>query len=555
MNRAHPIYAILFGLLGLMASCASGVSDVRFKSQPIVTTVADHDHVDAAPRNRPFLMTMYRIDSVAGSLDDGLGVEGKSRAQDVNALGEVPDSTWFTNRMGVREVSLEEIRKGPRVDAGPMGAKPWTVVSTKVGGLAPGIQFIDAAGVRYLLKFDRPGLPDLDTGADVVVQRLLWAFGYHTPADDVVYFARDELILAEDAEVKDLFGNERPMTEQDLDEILGGRDGPVDGKYRGLTSRFLDGKPLGGYRRDGVRDDDPNDTIPHQHRRSVRGQVVPFAWLGHTDVKVDNTLDMFVETDEGNHVRHYLVDFGNALGVWAFATPLPWSGFKHAVDVEYGTYSLFTLGLWTRPWEKVPDASPGIPGVGWFESNEYAPDLFKSNQYYTPYRYTDRFDAFWAAAIMMQFTPAQIEAAVESADYRDPRASEYLTRTLIERQRKTGRFWFAQVNPLDRFRVTGDRLCFSDLWITYAFGEASTTSYALEAFDRRGRRKAWARQVAAGEHGEACVDELPQSGGPDGYTIIKLVTHRGSRSLEPVELHLARTEPEAGLQPIGVWRR
>src|SRR5688572_22004822 len=43
------------------------------------------------------------------------------RAVNLNTLDEVPDSTWFTNRIGVRDLSREELLRGPnkfeRLDA------------------------------------------------------------------------------------------------------------------------------------------------------------------------------------------------------------------------------------------------------------------------------------------------------------------------------------------------------------------------------------------------------------------------------------------------------
>src|SRR3990170_8352987 len=35
------------------------------------------------------------------------------RAQNINTLGEVPDSSWFTNRIGRREMTVEEMVRGP----------------------------------------------------------------------------------------------------------------------------------------------------------------------------------------------------------------------------------------------------------------------------------------------------------------------------------------------------------------------------------------------------------------------------------------------------------
>ena len=59
-------------------------------------------------------------------------------AVNVNTLDEVPDSSWFTNRIGVRDLPLAEIARGPnkfeRLDA-----VDWVVVRGKgPGGFHPG---------------------------------------------------------------------------------------------------------------------------------------------------------------------------------------------------------------------------------------------------------------------------------------------------------------------------------------------------------------------------------------------------------------------------------
>jgi len=206
----------------------------------------------------------------------------------------VPDSTWFTNRIGVRELSPAEVRRGPAAGQGPDRSAPWRILGTKAGGSSVGFQIVDARGVRYILKFDELGIPEMETGADVIAQRLLWAAGYNVPEDNVVRFGRDQLVLADDAVVSDTFDNERPMTVRDLEAQLARVNRNDDGSYRALASRFLPGEPLGGISPLGTRIDDPNDTIAHQHRRELRGQYVLFSWLDHTDVQTDNTLDMWV---------------------------------------------------------------------------------------------------------------------------------------------------------------------------------------------------------------------------------------------------------------------
>src|SRR4029078_6785957 len=39
------------------------------------------------------------------------------RAKDVNTIDEVPDSSWFTNRIGTKPLELDDIVRGPNVSA------------------------------------------------------------------------------------------------------------------------------------------------------------------------------------------------------------------------------------------------------------------------------------------------------------------------------------------------------------------------------------------------------------------------------------------------------
>jgi hypothetical protein len=93
-------------------------------------------------------------------------------------------------------------------------------------------------------------------------------------------------------------------------------------------------------------------------------------------------------------------------------------------------------------------------------------------------------DAFWAAKIVMSFTDRQIRAAVEMGGLTDKAAEDYLARTIIERRDKIGRHWFAQVNPLDRFSITGPagdrKLEFEDFELSAGLANAGETSYQCQ---------------------------------------------------------------------------
>jgi hypothetical protein len=563
-NRSHAQAALLAAALVSLAAGACGssspVGEMRFHNQDPVWVVNDRKNLADAPTEVPFYKALYHFDGVWHKrLDQWMQMRRRQRAVNVNSLDEVPDSTWFTNRIGVREVSVEEIEKGPNQTGSPEDHRPWVIKSSKVGGVTVGFIIVDQRGVKYVLKFDEKGLPELETGADVVLQRLLWACGFNVPEDYIVYFKREDLVRAPDAVIKDPMGGERPLTDDFIDRQLATVNIGEDGQIRGLASQFIPGKPIGGHARDGVRDDDPNDRIPHQLRRETRGMYSIFSWLDHTDMKEDNSLDTYVEDPRNpdvHYVVHYLIDFGKGLGTQGYINQRLWVGFTHIVDFGQLAASTLTLGLYRRPWEGRVD--PEIPGVGIFESKEYDPGRWKAyTPSYFPFHHRDRFDTFWGAKIAIRFSRAQIRAAVEQGRYSDPRAVTYLTDTLVERQRKTARYWFERVNPLDGFEVTraGEsyQLCFDDLTLKYAL-EVSPTRYQARAFDHDGRLLDWTGSASAAAGGRTCLDRLQPSSARDGYVIVEVRTERTGPALPPTLVHLAREPKSGGLRVIGLRR-
>ena len=75
--------------------------------------------------------------------------------------------------------------------------------------------------------------------------------------------------------------------------------------YRVIAGRLLSGKVIGNFRYDGTRPDDPNDIVPHEHRRELRALRVFGAWTNLTDLKAGNTLDTLV-TENGQRDRQAL---------------------------------------------------------------------------------------------------------------------------------------------------------------------------------------------------------------------------------------------------------
>ena len=137
--------------------------------------------------------------------------------------------------------------------------------------------------------------------------------------------------------------------------------------------------------------------------------------------------------------------------------------------------NLVTFGLRTPKYRKVHWPNfPEYESVGRWESESYEPQEWK-NDYPNPafVRMTDR-DAFWAAKIIMRFTPEELLAIVETGQLSDSEQTRYFHQVLVERQHKSARYYMNRVNPLDEFEVADGGLRFANLSERYGFAEAGT---------------------------------------------------------------------------------
>lgn len=229
------------------------------------------------------------------------------------------------------EEVMAALKQGPNTGTGPVAGE-LTVMKAKSIGVTPGFWIRDSAGVSYILKFDPVNNPELATAAEIISTKLLYAIGYNVPENYLFRLDRSRLKISKKATYTDELGKKKTLTEADLDQILAKVHRQEDGLYRRLASKFLPGKPKGGFFFHGTRKDDPNDLIPHEHRRDLRGLRVFAAWLGHNDIRAGNTLDMYVSEGGRNFIRHYLIDFGSTLGSDSTFPNVPIVGYEYQVD-------------------------------------------------------------------------------------------------------------------------------------------------------------------------------------------------------------------------------
>jgi len=390
---------------------------------------------------------------IARQLDLGREVRRLSgnprQAANVDANDQVQlPSTWWTPRLGFRPVTVDQMLRGPGPGTGPAPGK-LIIERAKSQGVTPGFFVKDSAGTAFLLKFDPTALAEMATGADAVAACLYWAAGYNV-ADNAVYtFTAEDLELSSKATVVDKKGKKRPMDRDDLMLMLEHVPRGPDGRYRSLASRLLPGRPLGPFEYTGRRGDDPEDLIPHQHRRELRGLWAIAAWTNHIDVRGPNSLDMWTTENGRSFVRHYLIDFGSCLGSAATSKREALAGTEYFLDYQVIARQIGTIGLRPFAWEHAVD--PDLPSIGFIDSDTFNPGNWRPEYPNPAFDERTERDIRWGARIVAAFTDDHIRAAVARGQYSDPRAADYLTRVLIERRDKIVRRWLS--DPA----VTADR--------------------------------------------------------------------------------------------------
>ena len=111
-------------------------------------------------------------------------------ALNVNTLGEVPDSSWFTNRIGQYDMTVDDVLRGPNEVDGPAPGQ-WLVTGRPDSGITPKFTIRDARGDTYMIKLDPASNPELPSSVELISTKLFHAIGYHVPQDFVVHFSPD----------------------------------------------------------------------------------------------------------------------------------------------------------------------------------------------------------------------------------------------------------------------------------------------------------------------------------------------------------------------------
>jgi hypothetical protein len=395
---------------------------------------------------------VYNLFVTAGYKATGL------RAQNINTIDEVPDSSWFTNRIGTRAVTTEELVRGANVGEPPDPSK-WVLIREKTSGAHPGFTATDAKGHTWFLEFDPPEFPEGATAAFAIATKIFYALGYNQVESFLTTFDPKKTTIDPKATVRRPNGKRTRFTHDDMNAILERVARKPDGTYRVVAGRLLPGKILGPFLYAGTRPDDPNDLVPHEHRRELRALRVFGAWTNLTDIKAANTLDTLTTENGRQIVKHYLQDVGSTFGM---------CNDFHEWDLSYEYFyegppsrkRFFTLGFGLSPWQTVDYVE--YPSVGKFEGKVFDPKKWRPQTPTTPYMEMRDDDAFWAARRVAAFTDELIRAAVHTGEFSNAAAEKYLADVLIQRREKIKSVYLTQVNPIVNPRLDASGLTFEN---------------------------------------------------------------------------------------------
>jgi hypothetical protein len=434
-------HVALLAALILVPTAASLVSADRkfYADDPIVREPETQDA--SKVREWEVVLTFDLLQNLFGKPGD----PKQMRAANVNTVDEVPDSNWFTNRILARPISIEEAVRGPQNGAGPAPG-PMTLVRPKSAGISPGFTSRDSAGTTWFVQFDAAGYPEAASAASMVANKIFHLLGYWQTENYLAEVRPEDIVIDQRATVRTPSGKRRQFNRDDLAQVFARSARQQNGAYRMLASRGLTGRPVGSFKYNGTRPDDPNDLIAHEHRRELRAMQVFGAWTNLVDMKAGNTLDVVMSENGKSVVRHYLQDVGSTFGTGALG-PREWDeGYESLWEGGPTWKRLVTFGFFLRPWQTVPYRY--YSSVGRFEGDEFDPTAWKPRVPTAALLHARADDSFWAARRVMAFSDDLIRGIVKTGGFTDAAAERHLADVLIKRRDRIGRAFLPAINPI-----------------------------------------------------------------------------------------------------------
>ena len=147
-------------------------------------------------------------------------------------------------------------------------------------------------------------------------------------------------------------------------------------------------------------------------------------------------------------VRHYLIDFGSALGSGGVGPADYWAGSEYLVQPRDIAKQMVSFGFSVPKWRTMPFYEARAIGRLPRRNADFNPDQWKPRVPNQAFLHARLDDKFWAAQRLAALTTEMIRAAVRTAEFGDPAAEEFLVRALAERRDAIGKAYLTAVNPI-----------------------------------------------------------------------------------------------------------
>jgi hypothetical protein len=434
----------------------------------------DPNHLSCAPD--PYISPLA-WDAADNSLFRPLAkiwaVDPPSEARNVTALDEVPDSAWFTNRIGAKKIDQVELVRGAcsienLLDPENTKDGEYVIDQGKPNGASPGFRVKVGGKKKYMFKTDFAKEPERPSAAAAIGTAIYHNVGFNTSCEQVLFVDPKTFKLTPGLKFTANDGVTKPFDDKALQKVFG--EAVKQGaKYRFQASAWLGGYLLGPFKYEGTRSDDPNDIIAHEDRRDLRGARLIAAWLHHFDAREQNSMDSWISVDKANPesspgwVKHYYLDTSDCFGsLWDWDGISRRMGDSYLLDFQDIGTDFITFGAIERPWER-KKMTKGMEMFGYFHWDEFDPERWR-NEYPNPaFGRATEHDNAWMARILSHFDRSDIKALVGLGKFSNPEATEFLSEVLEQRLRKILERYLLRLSPIADLRIDGDKVCATDL--------------------------------------------------------------------------------------------
>lgn len=481
-------------------------------------------------------------------VSDGLTISRSAESVNVNAFDEVPDSSWFTNvprNQPVPDAPGACTKNDLLEDGDKVADGAWVIDHGKDNGTTLGFRVAIEGKGQYMIKADDPREPEQASAAAVTGEAFFHELGFNTTCEQVVNIRKGQLKLSPGLSYS--LGNDGPKKDLDdaaLDLMLKSSTKVNGGLIRMQASKWLTQLTLGPWRYISTRGDDPNDVIPHEDRRDVRGMKLLNAWMSHWDSREQNTMDVWQADDPKNKrsspgkVMHYILDTSDAMGALGGPDPLARRlGYSYIGDWADIGLQLITFGFWDAPWDRA-QIRADRQKFGYFRVDDFDPENWKG-QYPNPafQRMTER-DGAWMARLIARFSRADIARIIGYGKFTDPSDAAWLVDVMVQRQHIILSRYLTRLSPLGEIRNEGPRrICATDfarLRLLHDRYEYTVTANGQPV------------RAEAGDDGALCFD-APATGGKTTFKITN------GTAAAPILLH-AFDLGDRGMRVVGVTR-